>query len=224
MSMKRESRMSPVKIGLVDNDFMTLLALKAIIMKCFAEEAAKITWSERRGEIALDKCLDSITRPDVLFVDMDMDDIDGAELCTRVRRYSSCIVLYGMTAHSLHEYEGQAMRCGMQALLDKASIGSLRKVISGLIDDDVYIQEGFRSPGKAFQDLKRNVCPKESLSPREIEVLDLTIDGHTAHEVAEIMGLADSTVKTHIRKSIQKLGVRNKLQLIRTWSRRRLNL
>ena len=56
------------------------------------------------------------------------------------------------------------------------------------------------------------------LSPRETEVLDWTIEGLTAKEVAARMALSEATVKTHLRHAIRKLGVGNKLQLIRAWT------
>ena len=56
------------------------------------------------------------------------------------------------------------------------------------------------------------------LSPRETEVLDWTIEGLTAREVAARMALSEATVKTHLRHAIRKLGVGNKLQLIRVWT------
>lgn len=213
----------PIKLGLVDNDCMTLLALRAVIMKYFNASKVDVIWSERHAEEALNKCLNSATRPDAILVDMDMDDIDGVTFCKRIRCYSDHIVLYAMTAHSLREYEGQARSCGAQALLDKADIKSLCNAIIGLVDNDLYIQDGFKGPHEASKNLMGRVYAEEGLSRREVEVLDLTINGLTAREVAKSMGLSESTVKTHIKKSIRKLGARNKFQLVKIWSQKRWN-
>lgn len=48
--------------------------------------------------------------------------------------------------------------------------------------------------------------------------MDYCIQGYTSREVAARLGLTESTVKTHIRHAIVKLGVRNKLQAVQRWT------
>jgi len=53
------------------------------------------------------------------------------------------------------------------------------------------------------------------LSMRELEVIDSLLRGLTAHEVAASMCLSFHTVRTHIRNVYQKVGVSNRIELLR---------
>ena len=127
-----------------------------------------------------------------------MDGIDGGMVCQRIRHYSSHIIIYGMTAHSLRRYEHVARRFGAQALLDKADVQGLQRCLADCAAGRTYIQQGFSSPGQAYRLLTVpgavNATSLE-LSPRETEVLDWTIEGLTAKEVAARMALSEATVK-----------------------------
>jgi LuxR family transcriptional regulator, quorum-sensing system regulator SolR len=53
-------------------------------------------------------------------------------------------------------------------------------------------------------------APDNTLSERELDVLRWSSDGHTASEMAQILGVTEATVNFHIRNACQKLGTRNK--------------
>ncbi len=58
-------------------------------------------------------------------------------------------------------------------------------------------------------------CRSFGLSKREVEVMEVLLEGKTAKEIAESMFVSESTVKTHIRHIYEKTGVKNKMELLR---------
>ena len=52
------------------------------------------------------------------------------------------------------------------------------------------------------------------LSPRELEIVGHVAMGQRAHEIAEELGIAESTVKTHLRNAMRKVGARSQAQLV----------
>jgi DNA-binding CsgD family transcriptional regulator len=66
-------------------------------------------------------------------------------------------------------------------------------------------------PRQARPALDRILQP---LSRREREIVRLTIDGHTAPEIAGLLHLSDRTVESHLASAYTKLGVRSKLELV----------
>lgn len=209
-------------VGIVDNDPLTLLALRAMVNRL--SNHVVVTWAVRDGDEAVERCVGIDDRPNVLLVDMSMDGVDGGTVCQRIRHLTHDIVIYGMTSHSPRQYTGIAQRFGAQALLDKADAGQLRRCLIACAEGTAYVQNGFDSPAQAHRRLSSARRPSEAnvpLSPRETEILDWTIEGLTAREVARKMAISESTVKTHIRHAIAKLGVHSKLQLIRTWTQYR---
>lgn len=224
------------RVGLVDDDALTLAALRSLIDARLSTDGISVAWAVRSGDKAVDMCVDRGARPDAVLVDMSMDEVDGAMTLCCIRHFSDRIVLLAMTSHSLNRYRNQARFNGAQALLDKADFAGLTRCLRDCAAGRPYVQDGFPAPshgipitdgptlatGRATHiDAERHgMVP---LSARETEVMDWTIEGLTAKEVAEKMALSEPTVKTHIRHAIAKLQVRNKFQAIRVWSEMRRN-
>ncbi|MEJ0061670.1 MAG: helix-turn-helix transcriptional regulator [Alphaproteobacteria bacterium] len=59
-----------------------------------------------------------------------------------------------------------------------------------------------------------NNIPNKKLAPREIEVMTLTARGKTTTEIAMLLSIAEDTVKTHIKRSCQKLNAANKTHAV----------
>jgi DNA-binding NarL/FixJ family response regulator len=64
--------------------------------------------------------------------------------------------------------------------------------------------------------------PREPLSPREQEVLKLIAEAHTNREISEILQLAEKTVESHRANILRKLGMRDRVELVRYAIRRGL--
>ena len=64
--------------------------------------------------------------------------------------------------------------------------------------------------------------PEEPLSPREQEVLKLIAEAHTNKQIAEILHLAEKTVESHRANLLRKLGMRDRVELVRYAIRRGL--
>ena len=56
--------------------------------------------------------------------------------------------------------------------------------------------------------------PASMLSPREIEIVGHVAMGQRAREIAAVLGIAESTVKTHLRNAMRKVGARSQAQLV----------
>jgi PAS domain S-box-containing protein len=56
--------------------------------------------------------------------------------------------------------------------------------------------------------------PASALSPREIEIVGHTAMGQRAHEIAAELGIAQTTVQTHLRNAMRKVGARSQAQLV----------
>jgi RNA polymerase sigma factor (sigma-70 family) len=62
----------------------------------------------------------------------------------------------------------------------------------------------------------------DELSPREQEVVKLIAEAHTNREIAEILHLSEKTVESHRARVLQKLGMRDRVELVRYAIRRGL--
>jgi DNA-binding NarL/FixJ family response regulator len=64
--------------------------------------------------------------------------------------------------------------------------------------------------------------PREPLTPREQEVVKLIAEAHTNAQIAEILHLAEKTVESHRANVLRKLGMRDRVELVRYAIRRGL--
>lgn len=203
-------------LGLVDDDALTLMALSALIKSNLSDNGISVAWAARSGDEAVDKCIERTTCPSAVLVDMGMDVVDGAMTMRRIRRVSARIMLLAMTSHSLAKYRDTARSSGAWELLDKADFPGLARC---LLDYATGRRTGIPSQHAVIApEISTCSLAKPSLSIREIEVMDWTIEGLTAKEVATKMSVSESTVKTHIRHVISKLQARNKLHAMSLWS------
>jgi DNA-binding NarL/FixJ family response regulator len=76
----------------------------------------------------------------------------------------------------------------------------------------------------AHADLWRTGAPAaaDSLTPRELEVLKLIAEAHTNREIAATLGLAEKTIESHRANLLAKLGMRDRVELVRYAIRRGL--
>jgi DNA-binding NarL/FixJ family response regulator len=70
--------------------------------------------------------------------------------------------------------------------------------------------------------LERGAEAEEKLTPREEEVVKLVAEAHTNREIAEILHLSEKTVEHHRANAMRKLGMRDRVELVRYAIRRGL--
>ena len=114
----KDDERSLLRVGLVDDDVMTLAAMRAVINAQLGGFGVNVIWALKDGNAAVERCIDQRSRPQVVLIDMDMDHIDGSQVCRRIRLFSPTIVVYAMTAHTLGRYAAIARDSGAQALFD----------------------------------------------------------------------------------------------------------
>jgi DNA-binding NarL/FixJ family response regulator len=156
-------------------------------------------------------------RPDVVLMDVRMPGQDGVAATRAVVADGLGAVLV-LTTFDLDEYVFGALRAG--------AAGFLLKDIDapGLVDAvrTVGRGDGFIAPGltrrliAAFAAASpvagRGAVAPAGLTAREREVLAAIAGGWSNAEIAERLGMAESTVKTHVSRVLAKLGVRTRVQ------------
>jgi DNA-binding NarL/FixJ family response regulator len=99
-----------------------------------------------------------------------------------------------------------------------AEFDSLSEVRSVAIDADAVMVA--RTPLDESEEDTEWI--EESLTPREIEVLELLAEGRSNKSIAERLGISDQTVKFHVASILAKLGAANRTKAVRLAVRRGL--
>lgn len=160
---------------------------------------------------------------DVVLMDVRMPVMDGIEATKRIAA-ASCAKIIILTTFDLDEYAFSGLRAGASAFLLKdvapqELVQAVRLVASG---DAVVapritqrlLETYVRSlPAPAQSPLTRDPLLDE-LTPRELEVLGAIAEGLSNAEIAHGFFLSETTVKTHVRRILSKLHLRDRVQVV----------
>lgn len=209
-----------IRIAIVDNDKLALDMMKQMIKQLLP--FAEIYWTAAKGKTAIDKCLDKKTQPDVLLVDMSMEDMTGYEVCRAIRSKTPQIVLIGITAFSLERYYVQALENGAACLMDKAQVRDVCQALCLLANGQSprVKYESLETAQEAYARLSIENSPKrryKNLTRREEEVMNLCALGYTSKEIGVKLGIGEPTVKTYIKRVVEKIGAKNRTQAVIKW-------
>jgi DNA-binding NarL/FixJ family response regulator len=207
-----------VTIGvlLADDDELTRTGLRLIV-----ESDADLTVLGEAGDGQEAVHLARALRPDVVVMDIRMPAVDGLEATRRIVEAAGegprVLIL---TTFELDEYVFGALRAGASGFLLKRSspevlIEGIKVVAAGdgLLAPSVtrrLIQEFARQPGAAAAP----AAPLGALTQREREVLALIGGGLSNGEIAARLYISQATVKTHVKRVLMKLGLRDRIQAV----------
>jgi DNA-binding NarL/FixJ family response regulator len=152
-------------------------------------------------------------RPDVVVTDLQMQDGTGLDVVREVRKQRSDTGVVVLTMHSGDEQIFAAMEAGASAFVGKDAPSS--EVVKAAQHAAVS-PRSFLCAGLTAAVMRRATSAATQLSSREHDVLKLLADGLSAAEIGSRIHLSESTVKSHLAKIYQKLGVTNRAQALVT--------
>jgi len=156
--------------------------------------------------------------PDILLVDLSLEDGSGLELVKQVNaRFPEVrILVFSMHGESL--YAERSLRAGASGYVEKQSaseelLEALRRVGEGKIHVSDEMTEKLLQQRLASGD-EPGTSVADRLSDRELQVFELLGRGHTTREIGEDLNISVKTVERHCENIKEKLQLENRTQLL----------
>jgi DNA-binding NarL/FixJ family response regulator len=210
---------APISVLIADDQVLVRAGFRAILE---TQPGITVCGEAADGRAAID--LARRRQPDVVLMDIQMPDIDGLEATRRLLHdtpLSKPIAVLMLTTFDLDAYVYDALRAGASGFLLKDTlpedlIAAIRVVArgDGLLAPAITkrLIEEFARSGPVSPDA---IPPAlADLTPRETEVLGLVAAGLSNAEIAQRLVLSHATVKTHVKRILAKLGLRDRVQAV----------
>lgn len=168
------------------------------------------------------EALEEIRRlePDVAVLDMKMPGMDGLEVIQALAEDKLGTQVLFLSAYLDKSTVYRAIEFGARGYLSKdREAEEICDAISSVAQGQMVL--GPETQQAIAEEIRlRTPSTPPSLSQRELEILSLTADGHSASRIADQLYLSPATVKTHLQRIYQKLGVSDRAAAVAEAMRR----
>jgi DNA-binding NarL/FixJ family response regulator len=211
--------MTKLRVFLVDDHAVVREGLKSLVN---AQADMEVTGESADGQVACAEV--PRQRPDVVVLDVSMPGMTGAQAAEQLRQTCPQVKVLALTVHEDKGYLRQLLEAGAAGyVLKRAAAEELIRAIRTVAGGGVYLDPalagkvvgGFvrKPPGKV-------AAEEGELSEREAEVVRLVAAGHSNKEIAGQLDLSVKTVETYKARSLEKLGLHSRSDIVRYALRR----
>lgn len=207
--------MSKVKVALVDDHQIVLAGLKKLL-----EDEYEVVCTARNFREALENIPSS--GAELVLIDVHLPGKSGVELLQALKEKMPSALFIMLTVEEDEEIIFRAIREGARGYILKHNppevlLKSLKACMNGevLWGEEIYLKVmGKLRKGVPFEIEKADLSSlADLLSGREFEIVQLVIQGLGNREIAEKLFISESTVKNHLSRIFQKLGVKDRVEL-----------
>jgi DNA-binding NarL/FixJ family response regulator len=205
---------------IVDDDHLMRAGLAAVL-----ESDGQI---EVIGQAATGREAIALTRrcePDVVLMDVRMPDLDGIAATRELAGTAPSARVLILTTFEEDDYIFGGLRAGASGFLLKRTpaeeliravhtIAAGESLLSPSVTRRVIDRMAQPGPERGTGDGRGGATDLEDLTPREREVLELLAGGLSNAEIAATLVIEESTVKTHVKRVLMKLGLRDRVQAV----------
>ena len=201
------------RVLIADDDDLMRVGLAAVLA---SDPTIEVIGEARNGREAVERSRQ--LNPDVVLMDVRMPDLDGIAATRELAATRPELRILILTTFEQDDYIFGALRAGASGFLLKRTrpeelIAAVHAVAAGdsLLSPSVT-RRVINAVTHPATEPAANAWRLEALTPREREVLQLIAQGLSNSEIASSLVVEESTVKTHVKRILMKLDVRDRVQ------------
>lgn len=203
---------SPIRVLLADDHVILREGVRMLLQSA---PDIEVVGEASDGEEAVQKVAD--LRPDLVVLDISMPVMNGLVATTRIQEEAPETRVLVLTMHDEDEHIADMLDAGATGyiLKDEAPdrlIEAVRTVArQGAL---TYPAKASRTIGRLLRGGRRDPL-RRPLTPRELEVVRLVAEGRTNREIAQMLVVSLKTVQSHRTHILQKLGLHDRVDLVK---------
>ena len=201
------------RILIADDHGILRAGLRALLN---AEPDLEVVGEAADGDQALR--LTRALQPDIVLMDVSMPGCGGIEATGRLKELHPDVQVLMLSVHEDTELLQEAIRNGAAGyIIKRAAESELVNAIHAVSRGDLYVHPAmtralFANTSSAQTD---NHAAVETLTPREVEILRLLVQGYTNREIANLLILSVRTIESHRANIMGKLNLHSRVELVR---------
>jgi DNA-binding NarL/FixJ family response regulator len=163
-------------------------------------------------------------KPDVAILDVSMPRMTGLRAAREIRRRVPGTSVLLLSMHDDERYFSDAVEVGAAGYVLKRSADTdLIDAIQAVARGEQFVSPVTeRAAIKEWLDSGRQDRLEDPLTPRELDVVKLIAEAHTNKQIADTLKVSEKTVESHRGNVLSKLGMRDRVELVRYAIRRGL--
>jgi two-component system response regulator NreC len=197
-----------IRVVLADDHVLVRQSLRSLLER----EGFQVVGEASDGQEAL-KQVESL-HPDIAVMDISMPTMNGLDAARELDRHYPKTKAVLLTQHDEDQYISDALEAGVKGYVLKSQaandlIQAIQQVSRGL----VYLSPGVsRAVAEAYR--SKSEKPRDPLTARERQVLQLIAEGKSTKDVASLLGISVKTAESHRTRLMQKLDIHETASLV----------
>jgi two-component system response regulator NreC len=198
-----------LRIVLADDHVVVRQGIKAVLER----ETLEVVGEASDGHTAVRLC--DTLQPDVVILDLAMPRMNGIDAAREILRSGPHRRVVLLTVYPEDSYVLEALRAGISGYVLKSNAAShLLEAIESVSRGEMYLSPTIsRAVVNAY--LSAGEPPRDPLSMRERQVLQLIAEGKSMRDVGELLGISARTAETHRTRIMEKLDIHDVAGLVR---------
>jgi two-component system, NarL family, response regulator NreC len=158
-------------------------------------------------------------RPDIILMDIKMPQMNGIEATKKINEKMPWIKIIGLSMYDHPTFIKEMLRNGAKGFLSKdCAFDELRDAIQKVFTGETYLCKNAKKV--VIDEFSKNsadpqLAGLQSLTPREIEIIQLLAEGNITREIANKLFISEKTVDRHKTNILNKLNLKNTAQLVK---------